>query len=147
MAKLQEFVAHDVAMNVLEHLRMNRTDRGLRDLGHGMIELLREVTLKISAPLEVEKALRSLASTLLLLKSFLLGWDCSGFPEERFVLPQLAYHASVLKHKHTHKDIYCAEIHSCLLFMADHRIAFQDEPWLWLQNCLMNLHDRLERKK
>ena len=144
MSKPIELSVQDTARSVLEHLRVNRTDRELFDLGHGEIELLREVTMKIKAPPEMKEALQSMAWTLLLLRGFLLEWDCSGFPDKKIVLPQLPYDASMLKHTHPNKAMYRDEIQSCLLFLADHQTAFQEEPWLWLQSCLMKLHDRLK---
>lgn len=147
MSEQRNFNDHDMASRAWKHLKENRTERGLKDLGHGEIELLREVILKITVKQnfqDVELVLQCMASTLLLLKCLLLGWDCQGFPEKTCALPALAHDQSVLSHKHTHKKIYLAEIQSCLLFLAGNKKAFEDEAWLWLQCCLMNLQDKLK---
>lgn len=146
MSNPADFNTHDLALRTFELLKENRTERGLNDLGHGEIELLREVILKITVKRnfpDQEQTLQCMASTLLLLKCLLLGWDCQGFPEKTCALPALAHDQSVLSHKHTHKEIYRTEIQSCLLFLAGHKKAFQDEAWLWLQSCLMNLQNKL----
>ena len=140
MSNPHDFNNRDLALRAFENLKKNRTERGLNDLGHGEIELLREVILKITVKQNVpdlEQALQCMASTLLLLKCFCLGWDCQGFPEKTCALPALAY--DQLSHKHPNKEIYRAEIQSCLLFLAGHKKAFEHEAWLWLQCCLMNL--------
>lgn len=146
MSTPRDFNNHDMALRAFEHLKENRTERGLKDLGHGEIELLREVILKITVKQnfpDVELALQCMASTLFFLKCLLLGWDCQGFPEKTCALPALEHDESVLSHKHTHKKIYRAEIQSCLLFLAGHKKAFEDDAWLWLQCCLMNLQNKL----
>lgn len=143
MARRNQFSVSDVAERTFDRLRMNRTERGLDDLGHGSVELLREVTLRLKVAkhfTQGKEALQALAAVLLLLKCFVLKWDSHGFAQhDYFVLPDLPHDSSIIKFRHTHPEIFLSEVRSCVTFLAASPTVFHDEPWLWLQQCLQDL--------
>lgn len=145
------FNVTQVAAATFERLKTNRTDRGLEDLGHGSVELLREVTLRVKVKehfWQGQAALQALCAVLLLLKCHLLQWDSQTFAQhDQFVLPDMAHDFSVLSFRHTHKETFLSEVQSCLKFMAANEFVFQQEPWMWLQQCLQDLLTKYLREK
>lgn len=143
MAHADPFSVSNMAERVFDGLRTHRTDRGLEDLGHGSVELLREVTLRLRFKdqfMQGNGTLQALSAVLLLLKCFLLKWDSQCFAQhEEFALPNLPHGSSMLKFRHTHPQIFLSEVQSCVKFLTANSKVFSDEPWLWLKQCLEDL--------
>ncbi|CAL1161455.1 unnamed protein product [Cladocopium goreaui] len=120
-----------------------KSDCQLHDLGHGPVELLREVVGYIELSDDVPDLRQSLAAvqaTLLLVRALLLGWDCPRFKEHMFEppMPKLAKHwpNRQWQCKHPSKGTALREVQSCRKFMAENDPVFQEEPWLWLFDTL-----------
>ena len=143
MAAESVLLASDLAQELYDGLRRGKTPGELHDLGHGPVELLREVIGYIQVSEDVPELRHSLAAmqaTLLLVRGFLLGWHFPSFAEHVFELPmpKLAQHwpNRQWKCKHPCKGLALQEVQSCLKFMAENAPVFQGEPWLWLFDTL-----------
>ena len=143
MAAASVLLASALAQQLYDGLSQGKTKEQLQDLGHGPIELLREVIgyVQLSDDLpELQQSLAAIQATLLLVRALLLGWTCAGFAEHVFELPmpKLAKHwpNRQWKCKHPSKGTALREVQSCLMFMAENDPLFQEEPWLWLFDTL-----------
>ena len=113
------------------------------DMAHGPIELLREVLNAVHISPEypdMVKTLELVKLTLLLLKGFLLQWDCNGFPDKLQELPVKALPKvspnRCWRIEHPQVATLALEVKSCVRFVAEHAFIFACEPWIWLQECL-----------
>ena len=113
------------------------------DLAHGPIELLREVLIPIKVSdqdQDLKETLEFVKLTLLLLKGFLLDWDCAGVPTKFVELP-LRKFPKVWPNRcwsldHPNVATLSAEVEACIVFMDSNSHMFQLEPWIWLYACL-----------
>lgn len=143
MASESVLLASVLAQQLYDGLRHDKTPGQLHDLGHGPVELLREVVgyIEISDDMpDLRQSLAAVQATLLLVRALLLGWDCPRFKEHMFEppMPKLAKHwpNRQWQCKHPSKGTALREVQSCLKFMAENDPVFQEEPWLWLFDTL-----------
>ena len=141
----------EVAVQAFERLRSGATSERLHDLGHGKIELLREVLNQVSIRDEFREhqaALDSVKLILLLLKALLLGWESGGIPEKLIELPlvKLPKHSPnrCWKCKHPNKVVLLEESKACVCFLGTHVDVFAQEPWLWLHDVMDSIVLALE---
>lgn len=132
---------HDAAKDAYAQLKSTAAEDA--ELAHGPIELLREILNAVHilpAYPDMRKTLEVLKLTLLLLKGFLLQWDCTGFPEKMqelplMMLPKMSPNRC-WRIEHPQVAVLALEVQSSLHFLAGHARSFACEPWIWLQECL-----------
>lgn len=129
-----------------DSLRAGKSEEQVRDLAHGPVELLREVLLHIIIDDEQQQlahTVRIILEMLLLLKGFLLAWDCSMCPDAllELPLPKFPKHSPNrcwhLQRPQSRYLLY--EVRSCEQFLRDNSHILSQEPWLWIQDCLDSL--------
>lgn len=131
-------------------LRAGKSKDQLHDLAHGPVELLREVFLQVVVDDEypdLAHTVRSIADMLLLLKGFLLGWDCSMCPDTLLELPLPVFpkHQSnrCWRWKEPRSQHLLSEVRASAAFICDHSDLFTTEPWIWIQKCLDGMEQTL----
>ena len=132
---------HDAAKDAYAQLKSSAAEDA--ELAHGPIELLREILNAVHVLPEypdMKKTLEVLKLTLLLLKGFLLQWNCTEFPDKMQELP-LKMLPKVSPNRcwrieHPQVATLALEVKSSLRFLAGHALSFACEPWIWLQECL-----------
>ena len=139
MSAASALTTTELAMQTFEKLRLGATPAQLHDLGHGKIELLREVLKQVDIRDEFREqkaVLDAVLLTLLLLKALLLGWDYGGIPEKLLELPlvKLPKHSPnrCWRCKHPSKAVLMEEAKACVCFLSTRVDVFAAEPWQWV---------------
>lgn len=142
-----------VAARTYDKLCAGATPEQLHDLGHGKIELLREVVTKVIIREEYGEHIAVqdfLAMTLLHIRALLLGWESGGIPDKLLELPLVKLPKQspnrCWKCKHPRKDILLEEAKECVCYLSTRRDIFADEPWEWLLDVMDSIVLALEHR-
>lgn len=131
-------------------LSKNASPKDLHDMGHGSVELLREVLTQLEIgekhP-ELKQTAEAMGLLLLLLKGLLLGWDCEDFPKAIFELPlqrlPKTWPNQAWKLKHPCPQVLADEVKASLRFL-DNQPTLSGEPWEWLADSFRSIQTVLE---
>ena len=137
------------AQAAFARLSKDASPKERHDLGHGAVEMLREIVTQIKIGEEypeLKQTAEAMRLLLLLLKGLLLEWDCDDFPKAIFELPlqrlPRTWPNQAWKVTHPSPQVLADEVKTSLRILESQQ-AFTGEPWEWLADSFRSIEQAL----